>query len=190
MLSDNTPLTGTREEKVIQCLKKAGWYSGRKSDIADVENYYSARGITLTEPQKDIFREFYGIAESWYFNYDGDLGRRGPDFEFYLMPGNAPELYQTDELEDPDHEWYDLDFVRYMKDLKQAAGERPIYIGEIGYYYPSWCYADSNGRLWALIGKCEDIRSYDNMISLIEDHFSHPERWSSVRMCQHLITKK
>lgn len=54
MLSDSTPLTGTREEKVIQCLKKAGWYSGRKNDITDVERYYSSKGITLIEPQRDI----------------------------------------------------------------------------------------------------------------------------------------
>lgn len=190
MLSDNTPLTGTREEKVIQCLKKSGWYSGRKNDIAGVENYYSARGITLTEPQKDIFREFYGIAESWYFNYDGDLGRRGPDFEFYLMPGNAPELFYIDDRLDPTDDLnYDLDLIRDMQELEQAAGEIPVFIGRIGYYYPSLLYVAGSGRLW-VITESRFIKPFDNMIDLVTYHFSHPEIWSSVRMCQHIITKK
>lgn len=188
MLSDNTLLTGTREEKVIQCLKKAGWYQGRKNDIAEVESYYGSKGLTLTELQKDIFREFYGIAESWYFNYDGDLGRRGPDFEFYLMPGNSPELYQTDDWENQIHEWYDLDYVRDMQELEQTAGERPVYIGQIGYYYPSYCYVAGSGRLWVLT-ETRLIKPFDNMIDLITYHFDH-EYWSSVRMCQHRITKK
>ncbi|MBD5141943.1 MAG: hypothetical protein HDT25_11130 [Ruminococcus sp.] len=190
MISDNTPLTGTREEKVIQCLKKAGWYQGRKNDIAEVESYYSSKGITLTELQKDIFREFYGIAESWYFNYDGDLGRRASDYEFYLMPGNAPELFYIDDRLDPtDVKNYDMDLIRDMKELGQTAGEIPVFIGRIGYYYPSLLFAAHNGRLW-IITESRFIESFDNMIDLVTYHFSHPEIWSSVRMRQHLITKK
>ena len=185
MISDNTPLTGTREEKVIQCLKKAGWYHGRKTDIAEVESYYGSKSITLTELQKDIFREFYGIAEGWYFNYDGDLGRRSPDYEFYLMPGNASDVYRTYYWNEHPPEWYVCD----MQKIEQSAGERPVYIGHIGYYYPSSCYAAGSGRLWILT-ESRFIKPFDNMIDLVTYHFSHPEDWSSVRMRQHLITKK
>lgn len=189
MLSDKTLLIGTREEKVIQCLKKAGWYSGRKSDITDVESYYGGKGITLTEPQKDIFREFYGTAESWYFNYDGNLGRRGSDFEFYLMPGNAPELFYIDDRLDPTDYNYDLDLIRDMQELEQAAGEIPVFIGRIGYYYPSLIYAARNGRLW-VITEGRLIEAFDNMTDLVTYHFSNPKIWSSVRMKQRIITKK
>lgn len=192
MLDEQTLLTGTPEEKVIRCLKKAGWYEGRKTDITEVESYYSGRGITLTEPQKDIFREFYGIAEGWYFNYDGDLRRCGPDFEFYLMPGNAPELFYIDDRLDPTDDLnYDLDLVRDMQNLEQMAGEMPVFIGRSGYHYPSLIYAARSGRLWTLSNLGGDHQSHDNMVSIIK-YTGEFERdyWSSVRMKQHIITKK
>lgn len=124
-----TLLTGTAEEKAIQCLEKAGWYPGRKTDITEVESYYSGKGITLTEPQKDIFREFYGIAEGWYL-YDQedmvmpetDLSGTHPDFEFYLLPGKYPRIYSRSAPESiystdiPEGSYYNDQIKKLNKD--------------------------------------------------------------------------
>lgn len=182
MLEEQTLLTGTPEEKVIQCLKKAGWYEGRKTDISEVESYYSGKGITLTEPQKDIFREFYGLAEWWIFDWDEDLDDVGPNFEFYLMPGNYPGFYYPKFLDDPKE-----NFHKDLKNLKKTAGRGVIHIGHIGYYYPPWCYADHAGRLWTISSVSGHIKSYDNMISLVTDTgaFNFHD-WHSVKMKQYL----
>lgn len=185
VLDDQTYLSGTRYEKVIQCLEKAGWYQGRKTDIEKVESHYSAKGVSLSEPQKDIFREFYGIAEEWFFNEDAPKIRRGPDFEFYLLPGNMPEWYSVDEMPDTNHKWYDLDYVRDMEELASLAGESPVYIGKIGYYYPSYCYADSKGQLWELT-ETRLINRFDNLIDLTDKAFYHWEKWDRVRM-KHIL---
>ena len=165
MLSDKTLLIGTREEKVIQCLKKAGWYSGRKSDITDVESYYGGKGITLTEPQKAIFPV--------------------PILNFIL----CPEMLSSCFILMIGYYNYDLDLIRDMQELEQAAGEIPVFIGRIGYYYPSFIYAVRNGRLW-VITEGRLIEAFDNMTDLVTYHFSNPKIWSSVRMKQRIITKK
>ena len=83
---------------------------------------------------------------------------------------------------------YDLDLIRDMQELEQAAGEIPVFIGRIG-YYPSLIYAARNGRLW-VITEGRLIEAFDNMTDLVTYHFSNPKIWSSVRMKQRIITKK
>jgi len=70
MLEEVTALYGNKREKAIQCLKKAGWYPHRITDIAVVEEFYQEMDIVLTESAKAVFREFYGLAQEWYFNED------------------------------------------------------------------------------------------------------------------------
>ncbi|MDE7293610.1 MAG: SUKH-3 domain-containing protein [Oscillospiraceae bacterium] len=171
MLEEQTLLTGTPKEKVIQCLKKAGWYEGRKTDITEVESYYSGKGITLTESQKDIFREFYGLAEAWFFDKKGSIKNQACDFLFHIIPEDYYSGYYS---------YYDLE------KLEQEAGERPISIGEIGYHYPSSIFLSCNGRLWEITSYDDFIQSYDDMISLIKytGVFDRHD-WNSVRMRQH-----
>ncbi len=168
MLEEQTLLTGTPEERAVQCLKKAGWYEGRNVDISEVESYYSGKGITLTEQQKDIFREFYGLAEEWFFDRNGSIKNKTGDFVFHIISEDYGCSYNE------------------LKKLEQEAGEHPIYIGEIGYYYPSWIFLSCDGRLWEITDYGGPIQSYDDMISLIKytGSFNY-DYWNSVKMRQH-----
>lgn len=194
MLEELTMLTGTVEERAVQCLKKAGWYEGRKTDISEVESYYSGKGITLTEPQKDIFREFYGLAELWslkddedlkYEGFNEDLNKYGTDFWFCLRPGNHPEFYNFDFADYSDPKCFHYSDVKKLEMIEGGV----IYFGYIGYHYPSYCFADCNGRMRHISGGCGRLSCavYDNMTDLIVDtgEFEYSE-WSCVRMRRYI----
>lgn len=197
MLEELTLLTGTAEEKAIQCLEKAGWYPGRKTDITEVESYYSGKGITLTEPQKDIFREFYGIAEGWYL-YDQedmvmpetDLSGTHPDFEFYLLPGKYPRIYSRSVPESiystdiPEGSYYN----DQIKKIEQRSGSKVVHIGRIGYHYPAECLAEPDGRLWCISNASWRISDYDSMTDFVTDwgNFDYGE-WNGVIMHRYII---
>lgn len=174
LLEKSTALSGGREEKALQCLKKAGWHKKRCVDITEVEEWYARWGITLSEPVKDIFREYYGLAENWWFNAaEAEMKKRGSDFEFFLFPGRSGENY----LSDIDSEGKFAD----QKTAENAAGEPLVFIGVAGCNYPDFLFASKKGVIWTA-----ECKKYDDMLSVVSHHFGmrHNE-WKNVRMKQY-----
>lgn len=60
-------LNGTNDERIMACLRAAGWYEGRSVDITETMEFYISQGITLSESVKSFLREYYGIADGWFF---------------------------------------------------------------------------------------------------------------------------
>ncbi|MBQ8827238.1 MAG: SUKH-3 domain-containing protein [Oscillospiraceae bacterium] len=174
LLEKSTALSGGREEKVLQCLKKAGWHKKRRADITEVEEWYARWSIALSEPVKDIFREYYGLAEAWWFNADeDDMNSHGSDFELFLFPSVSGENY----LSDIDSEGK---FVN-QKAAETAAGESLVFIGYAGCSYPDFLFASKSGVIWTADGD-----KYDDISDVVKHHFSmHYNAWKSVRMRQY-----
>lgn len=55
-------LNGTNDEKIMTCLRTAGWYEGRSIDISEIMEFYTANRVTLSESVKGFLQEYYGIA--------------------------------------------------------------------------------------------------------------------------------
>lgn len=168
-LERHTKLSGTSEEKVTRCLEKAGWYKGRSVDITPSEEWYSQWDIVLPEAVKDIFREYYGLAEAWWFNDDDG---RDCDFEICLFPGVSGENY----LSDIDSRGRFAD-----QNMAEAAADEPlIFIGHAGYNYPDFLFASESGEIWTKEGK-----HYDSIFSVVMSHFKEHEKWKTVKMKQY-----
>ena len=96
-------LNGSTEEKIITCLKAAGWYKGRCVDLAEVKAWYSTFGITLPEYAKNFLKEYYGISDSWYINEpEEESCNRAPDIEFSLYPTNDEDVDEEADEDDED----------------------------------------------------------------------------------------
>ena len=49
MLEERSYLCGNKNERIVQALRKAGWYDGRKAEISSVLTYYKKWNIELNE---------------------------------------------------------------------------------------------------------------------------------------------
>ncbi|MBQ8781726.1 MAG: tyrosine-protein phosphatase [Oscillospiraceae bacterium] len=166
-LENDTPIYGTKEEKALQCLKKAGWYEGRNVDITEVEEWYARWNITLPEAVKDIFREYYGLAEEWWFKHKENGGYY--DFSFFLFSPVTGKHYL--DCIDGSGKFED----QFM--AENAAGKELVFIGKIGYYEPDFIFADERGNIWNTDGWV-----YGSIHSLVLHHFYNHDSWSSVKM--------
>ena len=84
MLEERSYLCGNKNERIVQALRKAGWYDGRKTEISSVLTYYKKWNIELNDYVIHFFEEYYGIAGRWYIEVENLAW--GPDFEFLLFP--------------------------------------------------------------------------------------------------------
>lgn len=165
-MNERFPLIGNTEQKIIQALKYAGWYPGRKVDITNIEHYYHKFGIKLSEKAKDFFCEYYGILGKWYieiFNLEW-----GADFEFELFP--YPKTYKIDVIDYMyDDAEYKIKSEEYERVLNDALNENNlVMIGEIGYYYPARVWIGESGKLYATHDYEDDVLIFDSVVKLIE----------------------
>ena len=151
--SERTKLTGTREERILQILRMAGWYEGRCVDISNVERYYQEQKVSMTPPAKDFFREYLGIANAWFITWGakakgGGRPTYGPDFQF--------DLYTYDDIDDVSEFVFDVHGegypVRTFEQLliDKTSGELTTLVGEIGYYYPARVWIGESGVFYTL----------------------------------------
>ncbi len=164
-------LNGTNDEKIMTCLRTAGWYEGRSIDISEIMEFYTANGVTLSESVKGFLQEYYGIATGWFFNEpEGASLNRAPDIYFTLYPGNDRW----------DNEYMDEDSVEFLQDVGAFAGEPVVYIGDIGNYYPGFVYIGVSGKIYTAHDYDDIIHCYDSVPEMLRYDFEHAEEWKSV----------
>lgn len=84
MLEERSYLCGNKNERIVQALRKAGWYDGRKTEISSVLTYYKKWNIELNEYVIHFFEEYYGIAGRWYIEVENLAW--GRTLNFYYSP--------------------------------------------------------------------------------------------------------
>ena len=134
------PLTGSVKERIMTCLRAAGWYAGRQTDLTAVKAFYASGGITLPNGAEAFLREYYGIAENWHLKAtrekmtDSRLIGCAPEIEFLLYPHRG--------IPDINREYFDRDEedLTMQRTAEEAAGEPLVQVGSIGYYYPAAVY--------------------------------------------------
>lgn len=172
-------LTGTWEEKIIQSLKYAGWFPGRKTNNIIIDNYYKRFDIELSDKAKEFVVEYYGIKENWYIETTNM--NWGADFEFRLFP--YPQPYMTDAVDFMyDDAKYTVKSEEYESVLKIASQDNNIImVGEVGYYYPARVWIGESGKIYATHDYEEDVLKFDTIVELIKYELQNRE-FTSVAM--------
>ena len=171
-MAECVSLAGTKEEKVMTCLRAAGWYEGRCVDITAVKDFYKAFGIELPAGAERLLREYYGLADSWYINHDGR--NRSCDIEFTLYPTrNCSEEYYRQETETEES-------AEFLERAEKFAGEPLVWIGEIGYYYAANVYMGSSDRIYTTHDHNDKVNCYGSVPELLADEFAHADKWETV----------
>ena len=176
-------LSGTTDEKIMNCLKAAGWHKGRQAEISGVKAFYESCGIVLPAGAENFLREYYGIAEGWHMNTEGWVKgwhghrvRQRADIAFELFP-----------LRGMDNSWYaeeitNSEFLAELRRTEAFAGESLVWIGQIGYYYPANVYAGTTGKIYTTHDYDEIIHSYDSVPELLQYDFDAADSWHYVIM--------
>ena len=190
-MEEHVSLSGTIDEKISTCLTAAGWYENRKVDITHVKAFYESVGIKLSAGAEAFLREFYGLAECWYFNKDGKCKDRNgnpswvsPDFEFRLFPlRGASDDYYTAEAST-------AELTEEHRKAELFAKEPLVWIGEIGYYYTDNVYIGSTGKLYTAHDGNDTICCYDSLFEMLRQQFKHAAaKWDYVCMRQSYETE-
>ena len=177
MLEERSYLCGNKNERIVQALRKAGWYDGRKTEISSVLTYYKKWNIELNEDVIHFFEEYYGIAGRWYIEVENLAW--GPDFEFLLFPYPENQKMEIVDFMYDDSE-YRMESEEYRA-VKEYAKENIILVGEIGYYYPARVWIGNSGTFYCTHDYEEDCLKFDSVIALISYELSAHE-FSSVAM--------
>ena len=171
-VAERIPLDGTKDEKVMTCLKAAGWYEGRCADITEVREFYRAFGIVLPAGAEKLLREYHGLADCWIMNDDGS--NRSCDIEFTLYPTRiCDEKYYRQESSAEES-------AEFRQRAERYAGEPLVWIGEIGYYYTSNVFMGSSDRIYTTPDYNDKVGCYSSIPELLADVFSHADKWHSV----------
>lgn len=169
MLTERTILHGNKTERILQALKKAGWYEGRRVDISPVERYYESQNVELNAKAILFFREYYGLASRWYIEV-ANL-EYASDFFFQLFP--YPQEYRISVR---DYMYDDADSTIESEEFQQAkayAGENIVMVGEIGYYYPAKVYLSDSGAIYSTHDYNYEVRKFNSVIELIDDELKN-----------------
>lgn len=163
ILNQRIKLNGNKKERIIQALNMAGWHSDRPIDLSNIEKYYKENGIELFQAAKDFFTEFSGIARQWCIEVENlDYAA---DFIFDLFP--YPPSYKREVrdymFDDPKYEVYSTDYEAAL----DAAHEKIILVGEIGYYYPACVWIGESGKLYATHEYDEQVLIFQSVPELI-----------------------
>lgn len=161
---ERTKVLGSKREQIYRILKLAGWYENREINIVKAERYYKSNKIDMYDSMKAFFREFYGIADSWYIKVDNP--DHAADFEFILFPDYEDYLdirdYMFDDAE------YKI-FSQEYKDVYSYAKEEFALIGIIGYYYPARVWMGKSGKVYATHEYDDGVKEFSSIFELIED---------------------
>lgn len=184
-VNERFPLTGTADEKIITCLRAAGWFEGRHVDLTEVKAFYESGGIILPEGAEAFLCEFYGIAEGWHMNsdgwtksWDGHRVRKSADIDFELFPLHGL----------PNDEYFDKDFAeQYDEERHRAeavAGEPLVWVGNIGYHYPAAVYLGSTDKIYTTHEYDDIVHCYNSVKEMLRYDFKHAAQWHFVTMQQ------
>ncbi|MDE6785141.1 MAG: SUKH-3 domain-containing protein [Ruminococcus sp.] len=182
-MDERFPLNGTVDEKIMTCLRAAGWYEGRQVDLNGVKAFYASGGITLPAGAEAFLREYYGIAEGWHMNNDGWTKswnghhvRKCADIMIELYPrrGLPNDIYFYEDDED----------VKDQQRAEAFAGESLVYVGNIGYYYPAAVYLGSTNMIYTTHDYDEIVYCYDSLPEMLRYDFLHADEWHFVAMEQ------
>ncbi len=165
MLEERLLLKGNKTDKIDQALRKAGWFPERKVDISSVLNYYEKWDIELHPRAISFFREYYGIASSWYIEVTNL--KFGPDFEFRLFP--YPKEYKIDIVDFMYDDSEDILESDEYKNVKTNSKEYIIMVGEIGYYYPARVWIGNSGTIYCTHDYDNIVKKFDSVVQLILD---------------------
>ena len=170
LLHEKVRLQGSKRERVIKALELAGWYPGRSVDITKVERYYEKCGVELNEGARRFFREYHGLAESWWIDNDYKPNTAS-DFSFEPVP-NGDYLQPKDFMFDgADYKVPSEEFVA----IEQLAGEPVVYVGDIGYYYPARVWVSESGKIYATHEYDSAVHSFAAIADLVEWELSKQE---------------
>ena len=171
---DKTYLTGSAEDKILTCLKAAGWHKGRRVDMTKVRDFYSKGGIILPAGAVRFLREYHGLASGWYFNIPVEKqAGRAPDVTFSLFPNKG---WETEQYFD---ERYKDVFDEDLKTISEYAGEPLVWVASIGYYYYDAVYMGSTGKIFTMRDDGE-IRTYYSIVDMLSWDFEHHPNWEYV----------
>ena len=165
-------LSGDKDNRILQCMKKAGWFAGRKVDISNVLCFYEKHNVELFPAAQSFFEEFYGIASGWFFGHRygiehgfysagvrcKKIGHNFPDLAFMLVP----EVF------------YEGDDDIYDEVVQKYTNDNTIKIGRIGYYYPAEVSIGKSGTIYAVHDYDEPgvVHEFNKIFRLIADELS------------------
>ena len=171
-------LEGTPDEKIMTCLRAAGWYEGRSVDLTEVKAFYASGSIVLPAGAENFLREYYGLAGHWFFNEPNDeiISRRGPDIEFrlYSMHTVLDKQYFDPAFSSEDAE--------DLKTVEAVSGEPVVYVGNIGYYYSAAIYLGTSHKIYTTHDYDDIVHCYDSVPEMLRYDFYHADEWNSVSM--------
>ncbi len=182
------PLTGSVRERIMTCLRAAGWYEGRQTDLTAVKAFYASGGITLPKGAEAFLREYYGIAENWHLKAtrekmtDSRLIGCAPEIFFNLYPHRGiPEINR-------DYFYNDEEDLADQHAAEEAAGEPLVQVGSIGYYYPAAVYLGSTSKIYTTHDYDDLVHCYDSVPEMLEYDFmdarKEPREWNFAAMQQ------
>lgn len=178
-MSDRITLIGTVEERIMQALKYAGWFPGRKIDISKVEDYYKSFDLYLNAKAREFIAEYHGIKKNWYIEVTNL--EWGADFQFELFP--YPKSYSIDVI---DYMYDDAEYTVKSEEYESVLNMEPHdnsvnMVGEIGYYYPARVWIGESGIIYATHDYEDDVLVFDSIVELIKYELQNYD-FSSVAM--------
>ena len=173
-MDDRTLLIGTAEERILTCLKAAGWYKGRRVGLAPIREFYAKGGIVLPTGAERFLQEYHGLSKSWYLNIPVERqAGRASDIEFSVFPNGG---WQTADYFDGRCA---EEFAEDLKKMNDFAGEPLVWIASIGYYYSDSVYMGSTDKIFALQDD-GNIRTYYSVVDMLRWDFEHHPKWEFV----------
>lgn len=170
-MSDKIILSGTPEERLYACLKGAGWYQGRRVELAPIREFYAKGGIVLPVGAERFLQEYHGLAREWYMNIPAEKqAGRGADIEFSVFPDGG---WATKSYFEP---CYAAEYADDLKTISDYAGEPLVWVASIGYYYSDSVYMGSTGKLFVLQDDGK-IRTYYSAADMLMWDFEHHPDW-------------
>lgn len=168
MRSDRILLSGSREERILQVFRLAGWYEGRCVDISEVEAHYQAEKVPMTDAAKAFFREYSGLAESWYLwgkrEADPQKVEHSYDFYFWLYPDESSgpvSIMVYDEYPIRSEE---------QRRIDKIADEPTTLVGEAGYHFPAKIWIGESGTFytWHFDYDQEIVRPFPSFLEFVK----------------------
>ena len=165
------PLNGSVRERIMTCLKAAGWHPGRAVDLTEVKAFYASGGITLPAGAEAFLRAYYGIAQKWHLAETEEqlmhpkLADYAAAVEFSLYPYRGlPDCNRAYWYDDPDA-------LEEQRRVEAAAGEPLVFVGCIGHYYSANVYLGSNAKIYTAHDYDDIVHCYDSVPEMLEYDF-------------------
>lgn len=154
----------SREEEMTKILERAGWYEGRKVDIAEFEQYCRQQKLNVFPAAWAFLQEYNGLTLSYatYYRSGYDISRRTNYLYDYVHAADPSRrkymLIPTLDLTHP----HISEFNRILIFSEEAC----IAIGEFGYYH-SLLTIGQSGTFYLAHEFSEEIEVFDNLRAVL-----------------------